>query len=131
VVRAVVLLLILAFPAGAWELTIAFTNDLHVALERLPGIAPILSQADLVLDAGDAWEDLYRLTGLREALQGDMQVIGESDGELPCPGREGQDQKENDSPHHQESSPPLIIKVAQAGWSRNRQPQKSSLPRLP
>ncbi len=68
-VRAVVLLLILAFPAGAWELTIAFTNDLHVALERLPGIAPLLSQADLVLDAGDAWEDLYRLTGLREALE--------------------------------------------------------------
>ncbi len=68
VVRVIASLLILAFPAGAWELTVAFTNDLHVALERLPQIAPLLAQADLVLDAGDAWEDLYRLTGLREAL---------------------------------------------------------------
>ncbi|RLE28966.1 hypothetical protein DRJ54_05565 [Candidatus Acetothermia bacterium] len=68
VVRALAVLLTLALPAGAWELTVAFTNDLHVALERLPQIAPLLARADLVLDAGDAWEDLYRLTGLREAL---------------------------------------------------------------
>lgn len=68
--RAFVFLLILALslPAGGWEVTIAFTNDLHASLERLPEIAPLLAQADLVLDAGDAWEDLYRLTGLGEAF---------------------------------------------------------------
>ena len=68
-VRGFVLLLILAFPAGAWELTVAFTGDLHAARARLAGIAPILSQADLVLDAGDTWEDLYRLTGLPQAVE--------------------------------------------------------------
>ena len=68
--RAFAFLLILALspPAGGWEVTVAFTNDLHASLERLAEIAPLLAQADLVLDAGDAWEDLYRLTGLREAF---------------------------------------------------------------
>lgn len=68
VVRAIACLLILSLPAWGWEVTIAFTNDLHVARERLPQIAPLLSRADLVFDAGDAWEDLYRLTGFREAV---------------------------------------------------------------
>lgn len=67
-VRALVCALILALPAGAWEITIAFTGDLHAAWERLSSFAPLLFQADLVLDAGDAWEDLHRLTGLPEAL---------------------------------------------------------------
>ncbi len=68
-VRAVALLLAVAsLPAWGWEVTIAFTNDLHAALERLPEIAEVLEGADLVLDAGDTWEDLYRVTGLREAL---------------------------------------------------------------
>ena len=56
-----------SLPALGWELKIAFTNDLHVALENLPALEPYLEGADLILDAGDTWEDLYRLTGLREA----------------------------------------------------------------
>jgi len=68
--RAFALLLVpvVSLSAGGWEVTIAFTNDLHASLERLAEIAPLLAQADLVLDAGDAWEDLYRLTGLGEAF---------------------------------------------------------------
>lgn len=65
---AFLLILVVCLPAGAWEITIAFTNDLHASLERLAEIAPLLAQADLVLDAGDAWEDLHRLTGLGEAF---------------------------------------------------------------
>jgi 2',3'-cyclic-nucleotide 2'-phosphodiesterase (5'-nucleotidase family) len=70
-VRGIALVLIaaaIAIPGGAWQLEVAFTNDLHVALPRLPQIAPLLSQADIRLDAGDAWEDLYRLTDVGEAL---------------------------------------------------------------
>ena len=66
---AFLLILALSLPAGGWEITIAFTNDLHASLERLPEIAPLLAQADLVLDAGDAWEDLDRLTGLPQAVE--------------------------------------------------------------
>ncbi|MCD5409062.1 metallophosphoesterase [Candidatus Bipolaricaulota bacterium] len=67
--RAFVLVLILSLSAGGWELTIAFTGDLHVSLERLSAIAPLLAEADLILDAGDTWEDLYRLTGLPQARE--------------------------------------------------------------
>ncbi len=56
-----------SLPSLGWELRIAFTNDLHVALENLPALEPYLEGADLVLDAGDTWEDLYRLTGLSAA----------------------------------------------------------------
>lgn len=41
----------------AWEITVAFTTDLHAVLPRLPGLEPLLTQADLILDGGDAWED--------------------------------------------------------------------------
>lgn len=66
-VRALLLVLTLALPAWGWELTIAFTNDLHTCADRLRALGPILAEADLVLDAGDTWEDTYRLTGAREA----------------------------------------------------------------
>ncbi|MGC9530515.1 MAG: metallophosphoesterase [Candidatus Bipolaricaulaceae bacterium] len=62
-----VLICCLALPAGGWELTVAFTNDLHVAQAGLARLGPFLAGADLVLDAGDAWEDLYRLTGVSQA----------------------------------------------------------------
>lgn len=67
--RVFVLVLILSLSAGGWELTIAFTGDLHVSLGRLSAIAPLLAEADLILDAGDTWEDLYRLTGLPQARE--------------------------------------------------------------
>ncbi|HEU68525.1 MAG TPA: hypothetical protein ENN53_04830, partial [Candidatus Acetothermia bacterium] len=66
-VRALLLVLILALPAWGWEITIAFTNDLHAYADRLSALGPILAQADLVLDAGDTWEDTYRATGAAEA----------------------------------------------------------------
>lgn len=66
-VRAVLLALALAFPAWGWEITIAFTNDVHAYADRLRALSPILSQADLVLDAGDTWEDTRRGTGAAEA----------------------------------------------------------------
>jgi len=56
-------------PVLGWELRIAFTGDLHVALDGLAALEPYLRDADLVLDAGDTWEDLYRLTGLAAALR--------------------------------------------------------------
>jgi 2',3'-cyclic-nucleotide 2'-phosphodiesterase (5'-nucleotidase family) len=55
-------------PAQAWEVVIAFTSDLHASLPRLSALEPWLADADLVLDAGDAWEDLWRLTGFPQAL---------------------------------------------------------------
>lgn len=66
-VRALLLALILAVPAWGWEVTIAFTNDLHAYATRLGALAPLLAQADLVLDAGDTWEDTHRATGAAEA----------------------------------------------------------------
>lgn len=66
-VRLLLLALVFQFPALGWELRVAFTNDLHVALDNLPALEPYLADADLILDAGDTWEDLYRLTGMREA----------------------------------------------------------------
>ncbi|MCD6321167.1 metallophosphoesterase [Candidatus Bipolaricaulota bacterium] len=67
-----ILLLGLAFlssgiPAFPWELVVAFTNDLHASLPRLPALEPYLAGADLILDAGDITEDLYRFTGIPEA----------------------------------------------------------------
>ncbi|MBC7222327.1 metallophosphoesterase [Candidatus Bipolaricaulota bacterium] len=62
-----ILLLALFFPSFAWEITVAFTTDLHAALPRLEALAPVLREADLILDAGDAWEDLTRLTGPSQA----------------------------------------------------------------
>ncbi len=57
----------MAFGAGAWELTVAFTNDLHAYAERLEVFGPLFAEADLILDAGDTWEDTYRRTGPAEA----------------------------------------------------------------
>jgi 2',3'-cyclic-nucleotide 2'-phosphodiesterase (5'-nucleotidase family) len=67
-----------AFPGGAWELTVAFTNDLHASLESLAALEPFLRSADLVLDAGDTWEDLYRFTDVLAAEEtlGWMKKIG-------------------------------------------------------
>lgn len=66
-VRAVLLVVVLAFPAWGGEITVAFTNDLHAYADRLLALEPILAQADLVLDAGDTWEDTHRATGAAEA----------------------------------------------------------------
>jgi len=60
-------LLLSALSAWAWELVVAFTNDLHVAMEGLPALEPYLRGADLILDAGDTWEDLYRFTDISPA----------------------------------------------------------------
>lgn len=57
----------ISLSAGAWELSIVFTNDLHAAVDRLDAWSEVIRGADLALDAGDAWEDLTRLTGLGEA----------------------------------------------------------------
>lgn len=62
------ILLTWGFCGLGWELIVAFTNDLHTALENLAALEPYLSGADLVLDAGDAWEDMYRMAGPAEAL---------------------------------------------------------------
>lgn len=51
------LALVLSGPGLAWEITVAFTTDLHAHVSRFPDLVPILQQADLVLDGGDAWED--------------------------------------------------------------------------
>ncbi len=66
-VRAVLLVLAFALPAWGWEITVAFTNDLHAYAERLVALGPILAEADLLLDAGDTWEDTHRATGEAEA----------------------------------------------------------------
>ncbi len=80
-----------ALPVGGWELRVAFTNDLHVALDNIPSLEPYLRDADLVLDAGDTWEDLYRLTDLApaeritdwmEATGYDAKVLGNHDAYL-------------------------------------------------
>lgn len=75
-VRAVLLVLALALPAWGWELTVAFTNDLHAYADRLLALGPILGQADLVLDAGDTWEDTHRATGAADAWR-TLQVMAE------------------------------------------------------
>ncbi|QAA77012.1 MAG: hypothetical protein BIP78_1246 [Candidatus Bipolaricaulis sibiricus] len=66
-VRSLLLVLLFSVTAAAWEITIAFTNDLHAYPDRLRSFASVLNEADLVLDAGDTWEDTHRLTGAREA----------------------------------------------------------------
>lgn len=58
-----------SLPVVGWELKVAFTNDLHVALGNLSALEPYLEEADLILDAGDTWEDLYRFTGIGEARE--------------------------------------------------------------
>lgn len=60
-------LLALAVPAWAWEITVAFTTDLHAVISRFPQIAPLLRAADVILDGGDAWEDSRRVTTAAEA----------------------------------------------------------------
>ncbi len=73
-----ILVLVLFFPSFAWEITVAFTTDLHASLSRLEALAPALPEAELLLDGGDAWEDLSRLTGPSEAwaTQGKMAELG-------------------------------------------------------
>lgn len=66
-VRALLLALVFSCTAWGWEITVAFTNDLHAYFPQLAGLASILAQADLVLDAGDTWEDTRRGTGQAEA----------------------------------------------------------------
>jgi len=66
-VWALVLALVFSGTAWGWEVTVAFTNDLHTYSPRLASLASILAQADLVLDAGDTWEDTHRGTGQAEA----------------------------------------------------------------
>ncbi len=66
-VWGLLLALALSGSAWGWEVTIAFTNDLHARPAQLAALAPSLSQADLVFDAGDAWEDTYRATAASEA----------------------------------------------------------------
>jgi len=66
-VWALVLALVFSGTAWGWEITVAFTNDLHAYYPRLSALAPILAQADLVLDAGDTWKDARRFTGQAEA----------------------------------------------------------------
>lgn len=66
-VWALLLALACSVTAWGWEVTIAFTNDLHAYVGRLAAFSSTLSQADLVLDAGDTWEDTHRGTGAAEA----------------------------------------------------------------
>ena len=66
-VRALLLTLLVSASAGAWEITIAFTNDVHAYADRLLSLAPAFAGADLILDAGDAWEDTHRGTGAAAA----------------------------------------------------------------
>ncbi len=63
------LLLIVAFAARAlaWEITVAFTTDLHAFTSRFPALEPLLAQADLILDGGDAWEDPRTLSDEKAA----------------------------------------------------------------
>ncbi|MGB9756942.1 MAG: metallophosphoesterase [Candidatus Bipolaricaulaceae bacterium] len=53
----VLLIFLFAAQALAWEITVAFTTDLHAFTPRFPALEPLLAQADLILDGGDAWED--------------------------------------------------------------------------
>jgi len=66
-VRSLLLVLLFSVTAGAWEITIAFTNDVHAYSTQLAALAPLLVPADLILDAGDTWEDTHRATGASEA----------------------------------------------------------------
>ncbi|MGQ9700298.1 MAG: metallophosphoesterase [Candidatus Bipolaricaulaceae bacterium] len=76
-VGLVLLILVLAVPAWAWEITVAFTTDLHAATARFPQLAPLLQAADVVLDGGDAWEDTRRFTTATEAWA-TMRWMGEA-----------------------------------------------------
>lgn len=60
-------LLALSIALEAEGITVAFTNDLHASLPRLPALEPFLRGTDLILDGGDALEDLHRLTSLADA----------------------------------------------------------------
>ncbi|MGB9861771.1 MAG: metallophosphoesterase, partial [Candidatus Bipolaricaulaceae bacterium] len=51
------MIFLFAAQALAWEITVAFTTDLHAFTPRFPALEPLLAQADLILDGGDAWED--------------------------------------------------------------------------
>ncbi len=66
-VWALVLVVVVCTPAYGWELNIAFTGDLHASYGRIEALAPLLADADLILDAGDAWEDTWLQTGARAA----------------------------------------------------------------
>jgi len=63
------LLAFVSFSGGAWEITVAFTTDLHASLPRFPALEELLRGADLILDGGDAWEDTRRGTGEWEAWE--------------------------------------------------------------
>jgi len=56
------LLALVSVFGGAWEITVAFTTDLHASLPRLPALEELLQGADLILDGGDAWEDPRHFT---------------------------------------------------------------------
>lgn len=66
-VWALLLTLLIWAPARGWEIAIAFTNDLHAYASRLDGWASLLTEADLIFDAGDTWEDTHRATAAAEA----------------------------------------------------------------
>ncbi len=72
------LFLVFVAVAGAWagEITIAFTNDLHAYVDNLRAWKSVLSGADLILDAGDTWEDTARGTKAPEAWA-TMEAMGE------------------------------------------------------
>ena len=56
------LLAFVSFSGGAWEITVAFTTDLHASLPRFPALEELLRGADLILDGGDTWEDPRHFT---------------------------------------------------------------------
>ena len=71
-------LLVFSLHSGAISLTVLYTNDLHVRLDRLESLGLLIAQerarADHVLlfDAGDAWQDfrvpLYAVWGAEEMV---------------------------------------------------------------
>jgi 2',3'-cyclic-nucleotide 2'-phosphodiesterase (5'-nucleotidase family) len=73
-----VYLIVWGASAGAFSLTILYTNDLHVRLTRLECLGRLIEEerasadAVLLLDAGDAWQDfrvpLYAVWGAHEMV---------------------------------------------------------------
>lgn len=63
------LLALVSFSGGGWEITVAFTTDLHASLPRFPALEELLHGVDLILDGGDTWEDTRRGTGAQEAWE--------------------------------------------------------------
>lgn len=71
-------LLVFSLNSGAVSLTILYTNDLHVRLDRLESLGRLIEQERaraehvLLFDAGDAWQDfrvpLYALWGAEEMV---------------------------------------------------------------